>query len=1138
MRIQIFNKQGQKAYTVPVEDSSVYVWKLKDSEYIRIVFNSDFVLQLKKGYYTDIPTLGRFEIVTLPSPNASKKGDGYEYELQMDRPWAKFKNRIMFMQRGSVLGMESKWSLTDTIRNHCSILTDNIAQCGFTYKGDNYHVVIHEGVDTEKSKLISYDGASILTAIGNIATAFDTEWWIDGDAIHFGRCERGTEEIPLNLHRELSNVTRSEDSNVHGTRLYAFGSNRNLNPNYRRKLKNPFTIEAWQTKKDGNKTYDCFCFKDIDIPERAINKRTTAKIEELTEAKKIVFVGVLYGSDNTTPLNGGKNFYRFEDGVTVTRKGQQKVNLSNLSMMYVNRLYTTPIDGQAQLAIQGVADNLLQLPIGTPYITYQGAEGNEDDIVEIREQNNDIYPRCLLTIDSVTTVDASETNEDTGEVTKWKAYRFTAKRTQDNVPFTFDDSYLVQEENKPLSIHFESGKLSGLEFEAHFNPEGRQGETRLFEITRNTTYTIALPNEVACPQVGDKLYLFNVDADIIDNGLIEAAEAELKEWAEKEMKKLCRDAGTYTGTINPVEWGSKRLGLLQYGQKVKLNAPHLIHTEDGKRSSRIIACQLRLNDLTQGDYTIGESAAYSRSENLTNNVQELVYFNGQIKDGQGNVSIGLYDKLITQLQKDNKALATLVGEKLSRLNNDEAKGLITFLKGVAFKAGKNITEMGDAELRDVVVRYLTAESLRSADFHAGLMDGSGFGIYKDEYGKSIAEVDKLNVRQKATFSALEYKRLAFTTGDVGFTSASAHLYGVIPLDDKGAPIVNSTTYFTSAGRQVLVNNALLSYSVTSGGKTVSAYRCYFLADDGDKRISNDWRIGDQAMCKTDNLISRTTSGAANRYYWRLVVDKGTETINGKMYHFIDLSNVRGTVNISDAALQRGYICVGYDTNPSVENDVPMAEDDLIQLGSQTDTDRQSAYIIYVSEGKRVDYAGVNDYNLTSHIVSEFSPKGTTVRSDKFTVISGAGTGISAPIVCDRGQWVSGTIAGHYDRFSYNGSLWLCNVGIGQTTNEAPSETSTKWIKQVSEGEAYSLEVTIESGAIYNSQGSVVLLATYRKGNVDISDTIPNTAWSWIRTSGQNTDAAWNNAHKKVGRRITVSAAEVLTTASFDCIIEG
>ena len=47
-----------------------------------------------------------------------------------------------------------------------------------------------------------------------------------------------------------------------------------------------------------------------------------------------------------------------------------------------------------------------------------------------------------------------------------------------------------------------------------------------------------------------------------------------------------------------------------------------------------------------------------------------------------------------------------------------------------------------------------------------------------------------------------------------------------------------------------------------------------LADDGDKRISNDWRVGDQAMCKTDNLISRTTNRTANRYYWRLRVNKG------------------------------------------------------------------------------------------------------------------------------------------------------------------------------------------------------------------------------------------------------------------------
>ena len=84
----------------------------------------------------------------------------------------------------------------------------------------------------------------------------------------------------------------------------------------------------------------------------------------------------------------------------------------------------------------------------------------------------------------------------------------------------------------------------------------------------------------------------------------------------------------------------------------------------------------------------------------------------------------------------------------------------------------------------------------------------------------------------------------------------------------------------------------------------------------------------------------------------------------------------------------------------------------------------------------------------------------------------------------------------------------------------------------------SLEVTIESGAIHDSQGVVVLLATYRKGNVDISDTITSTLWSWIRISGQSTDAEWNTSHKGVGRRITVLASEVDSMASFDCIIEG
>ena len=524
------------------------------------------------------------------------------------------------------------------------------------------------------------------------------------------------------------------------------------------------------------------------------------------------------------------------------------------------------------------------------------------------------------------------------------------------------------------------------------------------------------------------------------------------------------------------------------------------------------------------EVTLREDKSVGTIQKLQEKINSLESGNGgTVAENRGN------NLTVPQIQR----LIETHGRKLflDKSAPDTAQEVITFLKGIEFGNGYGITELGD-----LFARFIKANSVKSDDFRSGLLDGAGFGIYKDENGKSVAEVDKLNVRQKATFSELEYRRLAFTTGDVGFTSASTHISDVIPVGANGTPIVNSTTFFKSANKQVMINNALLSYSVSAGGNSISAYRCYFLADDGDKRISNDWRIGDQAMCKTANLVSRTAGGSANRYYWRLVVNKGTETINGKLYHFVDLSDIRGTLEIAIDGKQ--YTCVGYATSIDINNDIPKAEDDIIQLGSQIDTDRQYAHIIYVSEGKRVDYAGINNYDLDSHIINEFSPKEIMVRSDRFKIISAAGTGVSGSLVCDRGEWVDGTTAGHYDRFSYQGSLWLCNVGIGNTTIEAPTENNRMWIKQVSQSDVYSLEVVVKSGSIRNGKGSIVLEATLYKGTDNVSNEYPPSMWSWMRNSGSSTDRAWNDAHKNVGRLLTITAAEVVSSATFDCIINS
>lgn len=476
------------------------------------------------------------------------------------------------------------------------------------------------------------------------------------------------------------------------------------------------------------------------------------------------------------------------------------------------------------------------------------------------------------------------------------------------------------------------------------------------------------------------------------------------------------------------------------------------------------------------EITLREDKSVGTIQKIQEKINSLWSGNG------GGSGVGGNNLTVPQIQR---LIESYGGQNfLNKLKPDTAQEVITFLKGIAIgENGYGFSELGE----------LIAKAVKSRDFHSGLLDGAGFGIYKDEYGKSVAEVDKLNVRQKATFSELEYIRLAFTTGDVGYSSAGAKIVLVKKIKD--------------------------------------AYRCYFLADDGDRRTSNDWRIGDQAMCKTSNLVSRTSGGSANRYYWRLVVNKGDETVNGKLYHFVDLSDVRGSFELTIDGVT--HTCVGYDTN--IENDAPKTDDDIIQLGSQTDKERQYAYIIYISEGKRVDYAGINDYDLTNHIVNEFSPRGTKVRSDSFEIISAAGKGVSGALVCDRGEWVKGTIAGRYDRFSYQGSLWLCNVGKGMTTTEAPSESSRVWIKQVSQDAAYTVSVVVKSGLIRNGEGSVTLEATLYKGNVDVSEEYHFSLWDWKRNSGDVvSDGTWNNAHQGVGREITITASEVASSATFDC----
>ena len=1077
----IYDIHNNKILDATLTEGAEHEQELGRSDLVRLSWQSDVKLTLPAGAYIIPFDDGlKYRLLNAYTPTEDDKGFKYTPEFQHPLMWL---SRVPFLYVEGDL-KQQEWSFdgltTDALQRACKAINEAL---NITTESEKFTFTLCGNVDSSVSfPVSSNDILSVLSSIAQGCKNNSCEWHLSWEhkALYFGQISINLgEEVPtLKVHENIQKASVSDSKEPYYNCFYPQGSTKNMSKKALVGTGNVATLARLGLDKS---VYpDGYIY--VDTEGNVITKEAFEASGEIKQTLALSFDDV-YPHIDLYVYNVRKHVRYLKNSQTNTIELDSKGNKKTYTIWYMRLAFpsVTKIAGKTAINITHDKDESGNI------ITHYWYD------YEIDPQKQVLQGYTLKGIFKVNThnVDGQYDALTQGLV------------GQPNGQEGFELHY--HEVNNPIAPKPNEGD-SGVDV--------LKGDFEILKYQSGDTIIPTNENEGLYPRgknlpdlTCNMVVLFNI---VMGEHETKLAQEELSARTIKEIKRRAQDNNNYSFSSNAVAFANHNPNLY-IGQKV---------TFDDGFGYQLKTRVLRL--VTKLDYPI--------IQEITVGNQALKGTISQLKDDVNNILSGNFSGGGLNSTQTSELIKNYVDPRFLRKNvPDTAQELITFLKGIAVGNGYGITELGD-----LFARFIKANSVKSDDFRSGLLDGAGFGIYKDDYGKSIAEVDKLNVRQKATFSELEYRRLAFTTGDVGFTSASAHISDVIPIDNTGVPIVKSTIYFQSANKQVLVNNALLSYSTAPNGKIVTAYRCYFLADDGDRRTSNDWRIGDQAMCKTSNLVSRTAGGSANRYYWRLVVNKGTEAINGKLYHFVDLSDIRGTLELTIDGTQ--YTCIGYDTK--AENDTPKADDDIIQLGSQTDTDRQYAHIIYVSEGKRVDYAGINNYDLDSHIINEFSPKEITVRSDRFKIISAAGAGVSGSLVCDRGEWVSGTIAGHYDRFSYNGSLWLCNVGIGNTTNEAPTESSRMWIKQVSQSDVYSLEVTIESGAIHDSQGSVVLLATYRKGNVDISDTITSTLWSWIRISGQSTDTEWNTSHKGVGRRITVLASEVDSMASFDCIIEG
>lgn len=227
--IDIKNISGNILLSTLPNDGCKRKFTLMKEDYILLKFSLDNPIYFKLGSYVECD-FGLFEVCNLQKPAFNANTAGYDYELQLDAYYWKWKNKI-FKYTPETAGQEASWNLTASLDVQAGIVLRNLKALGYTYKGQDFDFSIDSTVEN-KSQLMSYDNINILDACFEMAKKWDCECWVTENIIHFGRCEFG-DPVDFEIGVNVGEMSRSESQSTYATRIYAFGSTRNIPTNYR-----------------------------------------------------------------------------------------------------------------------------------------------------------------------------------------------------------------------------------------------------------------------------------------------------------------------------------------------------------------------------------------------------------------------------------------------------------------------------------------------------------------------------------------------------------------------------------------------------------------------------------------------------------------------------------------------------------------------------------------------------------------------------------------------------------------------------------------------------------------------------------------------------------------------------------------
>lgn len=767
----------------------------------------------------------KYYIDQVPTSSKDNKSIMYKHELQFVSERIVLEN-VYFMD--VVTAGEDTYHSNSTSVKFMGDINEFVGRlnASMAKSGIGYSIVIDEDI-TSESKLVSLDSVYLAEALQSIYTIYELPYYFVGKVCHIGYTENVI-STPFEYKKGLVSIKKTNANYKTVNRVTGVGSSDNI-PFYYPNDDEKGTIERTQNLMPS-------IYRQTNGAERFYN-----------------------ALNDTYKIPGTNDYYFFKNTYSSKKVKEIKVDFSDIKPTIEN---VTNASGQLFGEIADIAfddNDSDELGTGEGNNIFNGTDEYVHSYfyIKLHIYNGDygfnLFEQGLeggTAVINMTTGNCAACEFEIGVTYK------------DNEPGRAFNPVLVDSSGNLPAGDFEQKVTSQTSQYIESQQNTSTNEAWIAVKKDNTTFGVVMPNATNNykPSVGDKFVITGIK---MPKSLVLAAEKRLDEALIKYMSENNDEKFSFSVSFSRVFLAENSMlaGLLNENSRIYIK----YNDKEYFMYVNSFTCKADKNCL----YDISVELTDKLSANVSALRSTITEIAGDIIGERMGVSLNVSD-----------ILGRISRYFISKINNDTANGLITFLKGLLI--GKN-----------------------------------GSGITVLENGMSQAVVDYLYVKVKAVFDELEVKKKTYVGGEQVISHAGMKCNRVDELDD--------------------------------------VYRCYFKEEEDGIEIENQFTPGSLAIAQECNIKTGISHHVGNRYYWRLVTAVGE--------NYIDLSKT---------------VC-----DPNVENDVPVAGDDIVGLGHKTDITRQAAIILSsVNEVSPsiIMYQGINDFTLTGKDVISFDFDKSTGKS--------------------------------------------------------------------------------------------------------------------------------------------------------------